>query len=126
MIVALHALIYAHDPEATRAFFRVVLQLPYADTGGGWLIFRTGPSELGIHPSRWEHEGERGGTDQAYDVSFVCDDLEATMAELASRGATFGPVTEQAWGRTVDLEVPGARAVLLYQPTYAPPALSEG
>lgn len=124
MITALHTLVYTSEPEATRAFFRDVLRFPYADTGGGWLIFRTGPSELGVHPNAWEHGGETGGTDQQFDLSLICDDLAATMAELAERGAAFaGDVAEQEWGRTVRLVVPGAGEMTLYQPTYQPPAL---
>lgn len=125
MITALHSLVYADDAEAARAFFRDVLRLPATDTGGGWLIFKTGPSELGVHPASWEHAGEAGGTAQRYDVSLVCDDLDATMADLAGRGAVFeGDVAEQAWGRTVTLRIPGAGLMLLYQPRYDPPALS--
>lgn len=125
MITAVHTLVYADDPEAARDFFRDVLRLPNVDTGGGWLIFRTGPSELGVHPSRWEHEGRSGGTDQAFDVSFMCDDLAATMAELADRGAEFdGGVEEQPWGRTIRVRVPGAGAVTVYEPSYDPPAIS--
>ncbi|GAB3072964.1 MULTISPECIES: VOC family protein [unclassified Phycicoccus] len=124
MITALHTLVYAEDPAAARAFFRDVLQLPGADTGGGWLIFRTGPSELGVHPSSWEHEGRSGGTDQRFDLSLMCDDLEATMTELEGRGARFeGDVVDQGWGRTVQLVVPGAGTMVLYQPSYDPPAL---
>ncbi len=124
MITALHTLVYASDVDAARAFFRDVLQLPYADTGGGWLIFKTGPSELGVHPDRWEHEGRRGGTDQRYDLSIACDDLAATMADLASRGARFaGDVVEQPWGSTVEVVVPGAKPLMLYQPAYDLPAL---
>ena len=51
MITACHTLIYSDDAAATRAFFRDVLQLPHAEDAGsgtGWLIFRTGPSELGV------------------------------------------------------------------------------
>lgn len=93
MITALHTLVYSQDPEATRDFFRDVVQLPGVDTGGGWLIFRTGPSELGCHPASWEG----GGTDQAFDVSLICDDLAATMAELAGRDAEFdGDVVEES------------------------------
>src|ERR1700712_279095 len=80
VITGVHTLIYAEDAEAARAFFRDVLQLPCADPGGGWLIFKTGPSELGTHPSSWEYAGTTGGTDQAFDVSLMCDDLAATMA----------------------------------------------
>ena len=123
--MGVHTLIYAEDADAARAFFRDVLQFPYADTGGGWLIFKTGPSELASHPSSWEYEGESGGTDQAFDVSLMCDDLAATMAELTERGAEFdGEVVEQVWGHTVQLKVPGAGAMMLYQPTYDPPATS--
>jgi catechol 2,3-dioxygenase-like lactoylglutathione lyase family enzyme len=125
MITALHTLVYADDPEAARTFFRDVLQFPGVDTGGGWLIFKTGPSELGVHPASWEHEGQSGGTDQAFDLSLMCDDLEATMDELAARGAQFeGEVEQVSWGSTIRLHVPGARPITLYQPRYEPPALT--
>jgi catechol 2,3-dioxygenase-like lactoylglutathione lyase family enzyme len=131
MITALHTLVYAQDPAAARDFFRDVLRFPATDTGGGWLIFRTGPSELGVHPSSWEHGGGSeagkpmiGGTDQRFDLSLLCDDLATTMAELEERGAEFeGGVTEQSWGTTVQLVVPGASTMTLYQPRYEPPAL---
>jgi len=124
MLTAVHTLVYADDPEAARAFFRDVLQLPAVDTGGGWLIFRTGPSELGVHPARWEHEGRSGGTDQRFDVSLMCDDLAATMAELAERGARFADEEDQPWGRTVQLVVPGGVTMTLFEPRYEPPATS--
>ena len=125
MITALHTLVYADDPEAARTFFRDVLQFPGVDTGGGWLIFKTGPSELGVHPASWEHEGQSGGTDQSFDLSLMCDDLEATMDELTARGAQFeGEVEQQSWGSTLRLQVPGARPITLYQPKYDPPALT--
>ena len=127
MITALHTLVYADDPEAARAFFRDVLRLPGVDTGGGWLIFRTGPSELGVHPASWEGAG--GGsqrTPQAFDVSLMCDDLAATMAELGERGAEFaGAVQEEPWGSTVQVRVPGAGTMMLYQPKYRPPAFED-
>jgi catechol 2,3-dioxygenase-like lactoylglutathione lyase family enzyme len=125
MITALHTLVYADDPEAARAFFRDVLQFPGVDTGGGWLIFKTGPSELGVHPRSWEFGGESGGTDQRFDVSLMCDDLEATIAELTAKGAEFaGDVEDQGWGRTIQLKVPGGGEMTLYEPKYDPPAIS--
>jgi catechol 2,3-dioxygenase-like lactoylglutathione lyase family enzyme len=123
VITALHTLIYARDPEAARAFFRDVLGFPATDTGGGWLIFKTGPSELGVHPSSWEHEGTAGSSDQRFDVSLMCDDLDATMAELTAKGARFhGDISDEGWGLAVQLEVPGAGKLTLYQPKYEPPA----
>jgi catechol 2,3-dioxygenase-like lactoylglutathione lyase family enzyme len=116
MITALHTLVFAEDPEAARAFFRDVLGFPGVDTGGGWLIFSTGPSELAVHPT--------GGGGQEFDVSLMCDDLDQTMAELAAKGAEFaGEVQDVRWGITVRLKVPGAGEMTLYQPKYDPPAL---
>jgi len=53
MITGLHALIYSDDAPATRAFFRDVLGMGGIEhgEGSGWLIFGTGPSELGVHPT---------------------------------------------------------------------------
>ena len=125
MITGLHTLIYCDDPDAARAFFRDVLGLPAVDTGGGWLIFKTGPSELGAHPNAWEYQGSSGGTDQRFDVSFMCDDLDATMSVLSARGAEFsGPPQEEPWGTTVGVKVPGAGEITVYEPKYDPPAFS--
>lgn len=121
MITALHSLVYADDAEAARAFFRDVLRWPYVDTGGGWLIFRSGPSELGVHPTS---QGE-WSTEEKHEISLVCDDLEETMNELTERGAEFaGEVHELDFGRTVQLKVPGGPEVMLYEPHYDPPALT--
>ncbi|HEY9376680.1 MAG TPA: VOC family protein [Jiangellaceae bacterium] len=125
MITAVHTLVYAEDPDAARAFFRDVLEFPSTDTGNGWLIFKSGPSELAVHPGSWEYQGQTGSTDQHFDVSLMCDDLEQTMAELASRGAEFnGDVRDEGWGITARLTVPGAGEMTLYQPKYDPPATS--
>src|SRR5512141_3148683 len=130
MINALHTLIYADDPDAVRAFFRDVLRMPFADTGGGWLIFKSGPSEIGMHPNSWERREESGvesgGTSQAFDVSLMCDNLTDTVAELAGRGAKFdGGVVEQRWGHTIALRIPGAGTMTLFEPTYDAPATRE-
>jgi predicted enzyme related to lactoylglutathione lyase len=126
MITGVHALIYADDPAAARAFFRDVLGFAATDTGGGWLIFRTGPSELAVHPGRWEHEGRAGSAEQVFDVSLMCDDLEATIEELSAKGAEFtGAAQQHPWGVAVQLRVPGTRHQLtVFQPRYDPPALA--
>ncbi len=61
MITAVHTLIYSDDPAATRAFFKDVLRWPFVsdEASGGpgsedpasWLIFASGPSEVGVHPT---------------------------------------------------------------------------
>ena len=50
----------------------------------------------------------------------MCDDLDATVAELAGRGAAFaGEAQEMGFGRGVSMHVPGADDMLLYQPRHA-------
>jgi catechol 2,3-dioxygenase-like lactoylglutathione lyase family enzyme len=125
VITAVHTMVYADDPDAARAFFRDVLEFPGVDTGGGWLIFKTGPSELGVHPRAGEHDGPADSTSQQFDVSLMCDDLDKTIAQLTAKGAEFsGDITDQRWGRTVRLKVPGAGDMTLFQPKYDPPATS--
>lgn len=120
MITAVHALVYADDPARARAFFRDVLRWPHVDAHGGWLIFRSGPSELGVHPTTAEgDEAKRPEASQHHEITLICDDLEATVAELESRGAEFsGGITEQGFGRTIVLRVPGASEMLVYEPQH--------
>lgn len=122
MFTAVHTLVYADDPEAARAFFRDVLKWPHVDTGGGWLIFKSGPSELGVHPT----SDESGWTTApGLDFSFVCDDLAATVARLAAKGVdTLRPIRDDGWGLTTEVMIPGGPAIMIYQPRYDPPALT--
>ncbi|HSV41022.1 MAG TPA: hypothetical protein VLI04_19835, partial [Nocardioidaceae bacterium] len=65
------------------------------------------------------------GSPQKHEISLVCDDLEATMAELTAKGAVFTrEARDDGWGITTDLQVPGGPTVMLYQPRYDPPALT--
>jgi catechol 2,3-dioxygenase-like lactoylglutathione lyase family enzyme len=124
MITALHALLYSEDPPATRAFLRDILDWPYLeDTNSepGWLIFRSGPSELGVHPSSWTYGGESRRVPIHHEVSLMCDDLAATMRELSAKGAAFtGDPVDGGFGLCASLRVPAAGEILLYQPSYAP------
>ncbi len=123
MITAVHTLVYSDDAPATRAFFRDVLQLPFVEDENsppGWLIFGTGPSEMGVHPTSGEHEGHSFEAPRHHEISFVCDDIEATRAELAERGATFtGPTQDHGYGLVAMLEVPGADPIQLYEPRHS-------
>ncbi|KGN34075.1 extradiol dioxygenase [Knoellia sinensis KCTC 19936] len=121
MISALHTLIYSDDAPATRAFFRDVLQWPFVsdevpEGEPEWLIFQSGPSELGVHPTTGE-----GGfhAPKHHSISLLCDDLAATMDDLRSRGAEFTtePV-DRGFGIVVFMAVPGADDVMLYEPRH--------
>ena len=118
MITGFHSIIYSDDAEATRAFFRNVLGWPHVDAGHGWLIFKTKPGELGIHPTTSD-SGERWASIPHCQASLMCDDIEATIAELTAKGVEFeGSVEDQGFGRVIHLIVPAAGAMMLYQPQH--------
>jgi catechol 2,3-dioxygenase-like lactoylglutathione lyase family enzyme len=120
MIAAVHALIYAEDAEATRAFLRDVLGFRSVDDGQGWLIFALPPAELGIHP------GPGWGQDTGHHELFLmCHDVEQTVTELEGKGVEFvAPITDEGWGLVTRLRIPGGGEMGLYQPKHASP-LSE-
>lgn len=107
----MHSIIYATDAVAARAFLRDVIGLRYVDTHDGWLIFQQPPSELAVHP-----EDEATGRHELY---LMCDDIEATMAELAAKGAQFTtPVRQASFGQLTSIQIPGSGQIGLYQPRH--------
>lgn len=102
-----HTILYSSDAEADRAFLRDVLGFPHVDAGGGWLIFRLPPGEVAVHPAE---------TSGAVELYLVCDDVEATVAELTAAGVRFEqPVSDQGWGRLTTLRLPGGGRIGLYE-----------
>jgi catechol 2,3-dioxygenase-like lactoylglutathione lyase family enzyme len=113
MIKGIHGLFYSSDPEATRAFFKDLIKLPGVDVGRGWWIFDFPEGDLGVHPV--DDPCDAGG----HDVSFYCDDIEGTVADLKSRGVEFDDdIADRGYGRVTHIKVPGGIRVQLYQPRY--------
>ena len=111
-----HAIIYADDAEQARAFFRDVLRLPNVDAHDGWLIFKLPPAELGIHPA--EPTGSEAPSGH-HEIYLMCDDIEATVADLTARGVEFtSGIENQGWGLLARFRVPGAGELGLYQPRH--------
>jgi predicted enzyme related to lactoylglutathione lyase len=106
-------LLYSPEPEKLRAVFRDVFGWKHVDDGDGWLIFELPAAELGVHPS----DGETH-----HQLSFMCDDVHATLAELRARGieAEAEPV-DAGYGITTTLVLPGGVRVQLYEPRHASP-----
>lgn len=114
MIRGMHAMFYSSQAEELRAFIRDKLGFSGTDVGGGWLIFDAPEADLGVHPT--EGSDPVSGT---ADVSFYCDDIEATMRELRTRGVEFTQKAEdQGFGLVTFFNVPGGFKVQLYQPKY--------
>jgi catechol 2,3-dioxygenase-like lactoylglutathione lyase family enzyme len=112
-IRGLHGLFYSSDPDATRAFFRDQMKLPGSDIGEGWWIFDLPEGDLGVHPV--DDPGDAGG----HDVSFYCDDIEATVAELRARGVEFrSDPQDHGYGHVTYFTMPGGVEVQLYEPKY--------
>jgi hypothetical protein len=106
---------YSSQPEALRAFIRDKLGFPYTDVGEGWLIFDLPDAEMGCHPASAE-DGKASGT---HDISFYCDDIEKTVAQLRARGVEFTDgITDAGYGLVTHFKMPGDLQVQLYQPRY--------
>ena len=110
MIKGMHGLFFTTEPEKARAFFRDVLGFPAKDAGDGWLIFDAPAGDFGCHPS----------TDTTHhEISFFCDDIQATVKELEEKGAQFvKPVIEEDYGWITYFQLPGGAPIQLYQPKY--------
>jgi predicted enzyme related to lactoylglutathione lyase len=107
---------YSAEPEALRAFLRDKLRLPHCDVGEGWLIFELPPADMGVHPADPVNVEGAAGT---HNISFFCDDIHATVADLRSRGVEFqGEITNAGYGLITYFAMPGGVTVQLYQPLY--------
>jgi hypothetical protein len=115
MIKGMHTMFYSSKAEELRAFIRDKLGFAATDVGGGWLIFDLPEADMGCHPTE-PQEGPPSGT---ADISFYCDDIEKTVAELKARGVQFTDhVADHGYGLVTHLRMPGDFQVQLYQPKY--------
>jgi catechol 2,3-dioxygenase-like lactoylglutathione lyase family enzyme len=115
MIKGVHTMFYSSQAAELRAFLRDKIGLKANDIGQGWLIFDVPEADMGVHPSDEQH-GASSGT---ADISFYCDDIEATVKELKSKGVEFkGDVEDHGYGLVTYLKAPGDFYIQLYQPKY--------
>jgi predicted enzyme related to lactoylglutathione lyase len=106
---------YSSQAAELRAFLRDKLGFPATDVGEGWLIFDLPEADMGVHPT--EDGGAPSGTP---DISFYCDDIEATVRELKDRGVDFtGEVQDMGYGLVTHFKAPGGFELQLYQPRYS-------
>jgi hypothetical protein len=117
MIRGVHTMFYSSQPEELRAFLRDKIGFRATDVGGGWLIFDLPEADMGCHPL--EEKGLPSGTAH---ISFYCDDVRTTVAELKRRGVEFlDEIADHGYGLVTHFRVPGDFAVQLYQPLYTKP-----
>jgi hypothetical protein len=108
-IIGTHCLLYTSKPEELRLLLKDEFSWEHVDAHEGWPIFRLPPAELGVHPA--------AGPAQA--ISFICDDLGSTMAELFAKGLVFeGEPQDRGFGIVVTMVLPGDLKVALYEPRH--------
>jgi catechol 2,3-dioxygenase-like lactoylglutathione lyase family enzyme len=112
-IVGAHVLLYTPEADALRTLLRDALGWEHVDAGDGWLIFALPPAEIGVHPSD-------GSTH--HELSLMCDDIEATVAELRAKGIEIrGEPEDRGYGIVTTMILPGGVAIDLYEPRHASP-----
>lgn len=110
MITGIHVAIVNPDVQEAYAFLRDKLGIPSYDAGGGFLIFQPSEVEMAAEPTG----------DAPFALSFFCDDLDATVAELEGRGVSCAkPFREEMWGRISEIQTPNDQAVMLYERRYS-------
>jgi catechol 2,3-dioxygenase-like lactoylglutathione lyase family enzyme len=115
MIRGVHTMFYTSQPDELRNFLRDKLDLHATDVGEGWLIFDLPEAEMGCHPA----DPQKGAVSGTHDISFYCDDVEKTVAELKAKGVEFADgVADMGYGLVTRFRVPGDFTVQLYQPRY--------
>jgi hypothetical protein len=112
-IVGAHMLLYTPQADALREVLRDVFEWDHVEDGPGWLIFKLPPAELGVHPS---------GGETHHQLHLMCDDLDATVADLRTKGITFeGSPTTDSWGTWITMLLPGNVRVTLYRHAHETP-----
>jgi hypothetical protein len=107
MIKGAHTMFYRSKAEELWAFIRDKLGFSYSDVGDGWLIFDLPEADMGRHPS----------DKVRHDISFYCDDIQTTVAQLKARGVEFtSEVTDEGFGLVTTFRMPDGVAVQLYEP----------
>lgn len=115
MIQGVHTMFYTSQPEDLRAFLRDKLGFPFTDVGEGWLIFDMPAADMGCHPA----DPANGAPSGTHAISFYCDDIHQTVADLKARGVEFtAEIADHGYGLVTYFKAPGDFAIQLYQPHY--------
>ncbi len=112
MINGAHVIVYSKDAEADKAFIQKVLNFPFVDVNQGWLIFKLPPAELAVHPS---------DENDMHELYLMTDDLDLEIRGLHKAGVACDDVSQQRWGRSTRIQLPGGGTLGLYEPRHQRP-----
>ena len=114
MIRGVHTMFYSSQPAELRDFLRHKLKFPFTDVGEGWLIFEMPSADMGVHPT--DDASDPAGT---HAISFFCDDIQGTVADLEEKGVEFTQgIEDHGFGWATFFRMPGGVTVQLYEPHY--------
>jgi hypothetical protein len=117
-ITGVHTMFYSTRPVELRAFLRNKLNFPATDAGDGWLLFDMPSADMGVHPIDATN-AHLNPPHNTHAISFVCDDIQKTVADLQSKGVQFtAPIANHGYGLVTHLIAPGDLHIQLYQPLY--------
>jgi len=120
MFLGTHLILYSRNPEADRAFFRDILELPAVDAGQNWLIFALPPAEIAVHPAQIQgNEDTSSDSHTSCDVYLMCRSLDLTIAALAAKNVTCGEVQQARWGAVTTIPLPSGGKLGLYEPRHS-------
>ena len=105
-----HLVVFSEDPEADRALFARLFPGDPVDAGEGWLIFKTPPAEIAVHPPH--------GTIR-HEIHLMCDDIEVTRAALDALGLACDAIEDMGYGLVSAFTLPGGARMGFYQPRHA-------
>ncbi|MGC1206487.1 MAG: VOC family protein [Ornithinimicrobium sp.] len=112
------AMLYVSSQEESLAFYRDLLGFSVVtdqDMGNGarWLELLPphGVTTIALHDAALD--GKQPG-EGAY-LTFACDDVAATVAELRQRGAKVSDPNEQPWGTFAFVEGPDHHQVQIHE-----------
>jgi lactoylglutathione lyase len=87
-----YVMVNVSDMSRSVAFYRDTLGVPLKFESPGWSEFQTGATTLALHGAGARMGGEGAGhgpTAGTCSIGFSVEDLDAAVADLASRGAHF-------------------------------------
>jgi hypothetical protein len=117
MINGVHLLLYSSDPASDQAALNDVLASVSVPAGDERLIFALPPSEIATHGGDFTQR--HAGHDLPGAVLYLmCDNLNATIEELKTKGLRHTEVANTEFGIKTTIVLPSGGEMGLYQPSH--------